>query len=533
MKQKERILILDDDEPVRSVISEAANSLGCETVSALSGKEAVDVLRKESFSVLITSLGIPQIDGVEWVKAVKKEFPALSIICLVGPEGADGPDPMEMTGCEEYLEKPFTVRDMKARLGRVIHERVRFEELTQQVVELEIANGELKRLDQLKSNFVSGISEELQTPVTVIREFVSLMLKGQAGPLSEEQKEYLGVASKNTLRLSNLIEKLLDFSRIEAGKVLRLKLKPTRLIEVVEDALMALSQQIEDKKITVENHLDAETPVALVDRSRVMEVFVNLVGNGIKFTPPGGKIVIDSRGLTEDRSQLKLVVSDTGVGVAPEDLPKIFDRFFQGQRTPEGGIKGTGQGLSITKEIIEGHQGVIQAESKVSGGASFTFTLPLYGINTIFQLMIHPMLEEAEHDALPLSLIQVEFWNQQTKRETTFALETREELVCAIQKMVRSVDTVVPAQDHKIYILTFNDKKLAKEIGKRVQGKLTYGSYVPKRTDVQFKTFSYRSMKAILSAGLDRHPENAEQHHLPGLLPHQNIRGQAYYQRKE
>jgi signal transduction histidine kinase len=106
--------------------------------------------------------------------------------------------------------------------------------------------------------------------MTVIKEFVSLMLKGQVGSLTEEQREYLGIANRNILRLTNLIEKLLDFSRIEAGKGLKLRFKPTRLTEVVEDSILALSQQADEKKITLENRFDADTPLVLIDR--LMEV---------------------------------------------------------------------------------------------------------------------------------------------------------------------------------------------------------------------------------------------------------------------
>jgi anti-sigma regulatory factor (Ser/Thr protein kinase) len=243
---------------------------------------------------------------------------------------------------------------------------------------------------------------------------------------------------------------------------LRLRFKPTRLVEVVEDAMMALSQQLEEKRISVENRIDPETPPVLIDRSRIMEVLINLIGNGIKFTPSGGKVTIDSRGLTEERNYLKIVVTDTGVGITSEDLPKIFDRFYQGQRTQEGAVKGTGLGLAISKEIIDGHQGSLHAESREGGGTSMLFTLPLFGVNAIFDLMIHPMLEEAERDAIPLSVIQVDFWNQQTKRETVFSGEAWETLVCAVQKMVRTVDTIVPFQNNKVFILTFNKKLVRK-----------------------------------------------------------------------
>jgi hypothetical protein len=301
----------------------------------------------------------------------------------------------------------------------------------------------------------------------------------------------LTIANKNILRLTNLIETLLDFSRIESGKGLKLKLEPVPLIEVVEDASMTLSQQFTEKGITLENRLDPETPLVLIDRNRLVEVFINLISNGIKFTPPGGKITIDSRGLTERRDHIKIVVTDTGVGISPEDLPKVFDRFYQGQRTQTGIVMGTGLGLAIAKEIIEGHQGFIHAESKFGSGASFVFSLPIFGVENIFNLLLNPMLEEAERDKMSFSMIRVEFWDHRTKREITLSHEYWEGVMYALQKMVRSVDTIVPFQNSMVYIFSFNDKKLAKEIGERVQVKLIQGGYLPKGTDVQFRTYTY------------------------------------------
>jgi hypothetical protein len=188
---------------------------------------------------------------------------------------------------------------------------------------------------------------------------------------------------------------------------------------------------------------------------------------------------------------LKVVVTDTGVGISPEDLPKVFDRFYQGQRTQTGIITGTGLGLAISKEIIEGHRGVIQAESKIGIGASFVFTLPIFCVNNVFNLLLTPMLEEAEKDKMPFSLIRVEFWDPRTKRETVLSHESWEGVIYALQKMVRSVDTLIPFQNSMVYIFSFNDKKMAKEIGERVQVKLTQGGYIPKGIDVQFRAYSY------------------------------------------
>jgi len=172
-------------------------------------------------------------------------------------------------------------------------------------------------------------------------------------------------------------------------------------------------------------------------------------------------------------------------------LPKVIDRFYQGGRTQTGVITGTGLGLAITKEIIEGHQGYIHAESKFGSGASFVFTIPVFAIETIFNLLLNPMLEEAERDKAPFSMIRVEFWDQRTKRESALGNEFWEGVMYALQKMVRSVDTVIPFKNSVIYIFSFNDRKLAKEIGERIQVKLTQGNYIPKGMDVQFRTYSY------------------------------------------
>jgi signal transduction histidine kinase len=489
--KRERILVVDKDESVRATVSEVVGRLGHEVGGATEGKEGLELLRKDAYTFLLVDPQTSDAGGVDFVKTVRSEFPGLWIVFMTPLGGADLSLELIASGVADWITKPMTNEELGARLNRVLCDKNRLEGMIQKTVELEIANEELRRLDQLKSNFVSSVSDELQTPVTVIKEFITLMLKGQVGALTEDQREYLGIANKNTLRLTNLIEKLLDFSRIEAGKGLRMRFKPIRVVEVVEDAMMALSQPSEEKRISVENRLDPETPPVLIDRSRIMEVLINLIGNGIKFTPSGGKVTIDSRGLSEGRNYLKVVVTDTGVGIASEDLPKIFDRFYQGQRTQEGTVRGTGLGLAISKEIIDGHRGSIHAESKEGGGTSILFTLPLFGVNAIFDLMIHPMFEEAERDAMPLSMIQVDFWNQQTKRETVFSGEAWETLVCAVQKMVRTVDTIVPFQNNKVFILTFNDKKLCKEIGKRVQGKLIYNNFVPKKTDVQIKTFTH------------------------------------------
>ncbi len=489
--EKERILLVDDEMEVRQTVSKMIDFLGHEVVTAGSGQEALELLRKEPFSIMVTDLKMPEMDGFDLMRKVRSQYPEVQIICMTAHEASYSYHDVVNAGAMDYITKPFTVDEMKAKLSRVIREKNLILDLTQKSTELVKLNEELKRLDQLKSTFISSVSHELRTPLTVIKEFISLMLEGHAGTLTEDQKEYLSIANKNINRLTNLIETLLDFSRIESGKGLKLRFEPTRLTEVVEDAVMTFSQQLEEKGISIENRLDPETPLVLIDRHRMVEVFINLISNGIKFTPAGGKITINSRGLTDKRDHLKIVVADTGVGISPEDLPKVFDRFYQGGRGQTGQGTGTGLGLAITKEIIEAHHGSIYAESKFGSGASFTFHLPLFGIENIFNLILDPLFEEAMKDKSPFSMIRVEFWDSRTKRESTLGHESWEGIMYALQKMVRSVDTIIPFKNRVIYIFSFTDKKMAKEIGERVQVKLTQGHYLPKGIGVQFRTYSY------------------------------------------
>jgi len=434
---------------------------------------------------------MPEMDGFELMKSVRSEFPDIPIICMTAHGANYSYTDVVASGAADYITKPFTVDEMSAKLNRVLREKNLIRDLTKSSIELEKTNEELKRVEQLKSDFVSGVSQELRTPLTVIKEVFSLVLEERIGALTEDQKEYLGIANKNILRLASMIDTLQDFSRIESGKELKLNFEPVRLISVIDEAWMTLSQQLEERKIVFENRLDPQTPLVFGDRNRLVEVFANLIGNGMKFAPPGGKIVVDSKGLTEGRDYLKVVVSNTGRSIPPEDQPKIFDRFFEGQKFQEGIGMMKGLGLAVTKEIIEGHQGLIQVESKSGSGNSFVFTLPVFGADTIFSLLLDPMLTKAEEDKLPFSMIQVEFWDQRTKREATISDGVLEGVVYAIRMMVRSMDVVIPFQNNRVYIFAFVDKKLSKEIGERVQTKSVQGGYIPKGVNVQHRTYSF------------------------------------------
>ena len=192
---KERILVVDDEANVREMVSKIINLIGHEVVTTGSGKEALEILKNGPFSIMITDIKMPEMDGFELMKAVRNQFPDMHFICMTAHGGSYTYTDVVAVGATDYITKPFTIDEMRAKLNRVIREKNLIADLTQKSMELEKLNEELKRLDQLKSTFISSVSHELRTPLTVIKEFISLMLEGHVGTLSEDQREYLGIAN--------------------------------------------------------------------------------------------------------------------------------------------------------------------------------------------------------------------------------------------------------------------------------------------------------------------------------------------------
>jgi PAS domain S-box-containing protein len=233
-------------------------------------------------------------------------------------------------------------------------------------------------VDRLKSEFVATVSHELRTPMTSIKGYVEIMLMGAAGPISEQQAHFLQVVKSNTERLAILVNDLLDISRIEAGRV-ALSFQPLDLYKISDRAIETIKQRMQDEKrpMTVETDLPPDLPVAFGDQERVQQILDNLVENAYQYTPEGGKIIIRIHQVDND---VQFDVQDNGIGILPEDQPRVFERFFRGEDPLVLATSGTGLGLSIVKHLVEMHHGRIWFESPgVPGlGTVFSFTMPIY-----------------------------------------------------------------------------------------------------------------------------------------------------------
>jgi len=229
----------------------------------------------------------------------------------------------------------------------------------------------LRRLDEMKSGLLSVVSHELKTPLTSIRMGTHLLLEERVGTLTPKQTELLAAINEDGNRLHQIIENLLDMSRIEAGKAL-MELRATGVEQIVSNAVEVAASAYREKGVKLTTDLPADLPQVLADASRLAHVFSNLLSNAVKYTSSGGRVWIGAKPVD---GAVRFIVGDTGVGIAEEYLPHIFERFY---RAPgQSGQSGAGLGLAIAKEIVEAHGGEISVQSRIGAGSMFSFTLPI------------------------------------------------------------------------------------------------------------------------------------------------------------
>lgn len=246
-------------------------------------------------------------------------------------------------------------------------------ELSELTMAFNVMCYKLKRVDTMKSEFLSTMSHELRTPLASIKEGIGLLQDGVGGAMTEKQKRLLAILSEETHRLIGLVNSLLDVAKMEAG-MMRYDFQQESLPPLISKVLMEMGPLIEAKKIRLQTDMEGELPPLSLDRERMLQAIRNLVGNAVKFTPEQGQVKIS---VCRKGEGIEFSVNDTGFGIPKENLTAIFEKFHQPPvRTSEWG-KGTGLGLAFVKYIITAHGGKVWAESEPGQGSTFIFVLPL------------------------------------------------------------------------------------------------------------------------------------------------------------
>jgi len=245
---------------------------------------------------------------------------------------------------------------------------LKVEERTRQLTQ---ALEEVKKISKRKSDFISSVSHEIRTPLTSIKGYAAILLGSKLGALPEEVRVRLEKINRHSDELVHMVNDLLDISRIESGKVI-IKKEPLSLKAMSEKMADLFSEQFRTKNITFKSEVPENCEGILADRSQIERVFINLVGNALKFTPQNGNITISAERLN---NVIQVNVKDSGFGIPEDAQEAIFEEFYRVDNTINQEVKGTGLGLTLVKHIVEAHQGKIWVKSKLGEGSTFSFTL--------------------------------------------------------------------------------------------------------------------------------------------------------------
>lgn len=230
-----------------------------------------------------------------------------------------------------------------------------------------------RKVERLKSEFVSLVTHEFRTPLTSIKGYTEMMLDGDTGKLNQEQVEFLETVLRNANHLSELVEELLDVSRIESG-AMRLDIEEVRIESVIKDIATRMRPQLENKDQNLLVDIPVDTPMVEGDSTRITQILMNLVSNAHKYTPSGGRIEIS---VQVSGDYLQVDVSDNGIGLSEDEQQKLFSKFFRAENPETIKEGGTGLGLWITRSLVEMQGGEIDVESTLGKGSTFSFTIPV------------------------------------------------------------------------------------------------------------------------------------------------------------
>ena len=374
-----KILVVDDEISLRMVLVKAFEKAGFLCKEAESGETAVSWINSEPFDLVISDISMPGMDGIELVKKLKPHHPEIDFIIMTGYASDYSYVDIMDAGASDYMTKPFSMNSALARINRIARERKNLIDLKRTNQELCIAieranmlAREAKEASKAKTFFLASMSHEIRTPLNGIVGYTDMLLDT---PLNDEQKFFLKNAKFSCETLLSVVNDILDFSKVEAGKLTLddIGFDPEILCF---DTIDAIRTKVDEAKVELLCSISDSVPGQVIgDPHRFRQVLLNLLGNAVKFTKEGAiKVSIESEMTREDQVKLVLSVSDTGIGIARNELEKIFNPFVQSEDDITNRHGGTGLGLAISRNIAKRMGGDIWANSEIHKGSIFYFT---------------------------------------------------------------------------------------------------------------------------------------------------------------
>jgi signal transduction histidine kinase len=380
--QTTRVLLIEDNpgdaDLVRLRLVEGTSPVDVNCVNRLS--DGLESLKESSPSVILLDLNLPDSQGSETFRKVLQKAPNVPVVILSGQDDEALAIKALHQGVQDYLVKGAFSSSSLDRAMRYAVERQAL-----------LRSLEISRKQQLefKNQFLSHVSHELRTPLTCIHQFVSILYDGLAGEVSPEQRDHLKTILKSVNQLGAMVRDLLEASRAESGKI-RIEPRCLAIGDLIRQAVTMMQPAAREREVGLEVGLDTRIPLVHGDPGRILEVLINLIENGIKFTPSGGAVTVQASLVPTDPDFVYISVTDTGCGIAPEARALVFERLYQDPNAVDNNRKGLGLGLFIAKELVNLHGGRIWVASDAGSGSTFSFTLPLYSLaKLLFPVITH------------------------------------------------------------------------------------------------------------------------------------------------
>src|SRR6266852_2424419 len=370
--QTTRVLLIEDNpgdaDLIRLRLVEGQSSVTLDCVNRLS--DGLASMTKEAPSLVLLDLNLPDSHGAETFRRVMNHAPNTPVVVLSGQDDEALAMKAVHHGVQDYLIKGDVTSKQLERAIRYAVER--------QALLRSLEISQKQQLD-FKNQFLSHVSHELRTPLTCIHQYVTLLLDGLAGTVAPEQADHLKTILKSVNQLHAMIRDLLEATRADSGK-LRVEPRCIDIGELIQQAVAMMRPSATEKHVGLEIGLDQTIPLVHADPDRTLEVLINLIDNGIKFTPADGSVIVKASLVETDPTAVYLSVTDSGRGIPSESLPLVFERLYQDPDAVDGNRAGLGLGLYIAKEIVSLHGGRIWIASQTGSGSTFSFTLPLYSL---------------------------------------------------------------------------------------------------------------------------------------------------------
>lgn len=353
------ILVVDDEEVIRKLCAKALGDY--RVVEAESGWEVLELLEREAFDLILVDVMMPVMNGLDLLIQIKERDPNQLVVIMTGYADKDIILRALKAHADDFIQKPLNLLQLKSTIEKALEKRQLRQELQQ-----------VKRLDRLKSEFLGLISHKLRTPTTVLSLFFQNLTSGAIDIDSPEFPAAAAAMREESEYLAHLIQDLLTYSDV----ILQEQKPKLAVADLREIALTAMAEKrlaASHKGIALINTLQGTWPRQSLDRRRMAFAVSALLDNAIKFTPPGGQVVLAGEVLDDE---LRLVVRDTGIGIPAEELPHVFEKFYQIDPTQAGQVRGFGLGLFYARQFVQDHGGSMTLESIPGTGTTVTITLP-------------------------------------------------------------------------------------------------------------------------------------------------------------